>query len=54
MSSSKEENLPILKKSIGNFHPINQVKDSIIDFLCSLGFEIVEGPEVETEEFKEG
>ena len=32
-------------------HPINQMKDYIIDILVDIGFEIVIGPEIETEKF---
>ncbi len=51
MSSFKEIKPPKIEKSFGAFHPINNVKYSIINFLLSLGFEEVEGPEIETEEF---
>jgi phenylalanyl-tRNA synthetase alpha chain len=51
MSSKKDINPPIIKNSIGSFHPINQTKDFIMNFLLDIGFEIVNGPEVETEEF---
>ena len=42
---------PKLIKSSGALHPINQIKDHIQDFLVNIGFEIIHGPEVETEEF---
>ena len=51
MSSSKDITSPTLIKDIGSLHPINHMKDSIMDLLVSLGFEIVDGPEIETEEF---
>ena len=51
MSSSKDINLPQLEKDLGGLHPINHLKDSIMDFLVNLGFEIVNGPEIETEKF---
>ena len=51
MTSSKEINLPKKIVELGAHHPINQMKDSIMSFLCSLGFEIVDGPEIETEKF---
>jgi phenylalanyl-tRNA synthetase alpha chain len=35
----------------GTKHPINNMKDSIMSLLCTYGFEIVTGPEIETEEF---
>ena len=42
---------PQVKPSLGSIHPINQVKDFIKKFLIEIGFEIVEGPEIESEEF---
>ena len=35
----------------GSFHPINQTKDSIMSLLKSFGFEVAEGPEIESEKF---
>ena len=51
MSKSKDIILPEIHSSYGASHPINQIKESIMDYLCSLGFKIVEGPEIETEEY---
>jgi len=53
MSSSSDINPPSprINKTLGSLHPINQTKDYILDFLNNLGFEIIEGPEIETEEF---
>ncbi len=51
MSDTKDFGPPKILKSKGSIHPINQVKNSIIDFLNDLGFEIIDGPEIETEEF---
>ena len=42
---------PELIKDRGSLHPINHMKDSIMELLTSFGFEIVDGPEIETEEF---
>ena len=42
---------PELIKDRGSLHPINHMKDSIMNLLTSFGFEIVDGPEIETEEF---
>jgi phenylalanyl-tRNA synthetase alpha chain len=42
---------PKLLKDAGALHPINHMKDSIMDLLISFGFEIVNGPEIESEEF---
>ena len=51
MSSSKDIIHPELTKDSGSLHPINHMKDSIMDLLVSYGFEIAVGPEIETEEF---
>lgn len=49
-ASDKPLELPKISKEIGTHHPINIVKDEIEQFLSSLGFSIVLGPEIETEE----
>tara|TARA_B100001093_G_scaffold79575_1_gene70885 strand:- start:785 stop:1510 length:726 start_codon:yes stop_codon:yes gene_type:complete len=51
MSSNSDILPPKIVKDIGSVHPINNMKDSIMSLLVSFGFEIIEGPEVETEEF---
>ena len=51
MPDSKDISSPELVKEKGSYHPINQMKDSLENLLVSFGFEIVEGPEIETEEF---
>jgi phenylalanyl-tRNA synthetase alpha chain len=51
MSSNSDILPPKIDNDIGSVHPINNMKDSIMSLLVSFGFEIVEGPEVETEEF---
>ena len=51
MSSSKDITSPKLIKEIGVHHPINITKDSIMNLLLSFGFEVIEGPEIETEKF---
>ena len=51
MSSFNDINPPNLIKDLGAHHPINQMMDSIMNLLLSFGFEVVEGPEVETEKF---
>ena len=51
MPDSKDISSPELTKEKGSYHPINQMKDSLENLLVSFGFEIVEGPEIETEEF---
>ena len=51
MSDHKDTSPPKLIKDRGSLHPINHMKDTIMGLLCSFGFEIVDGPEIETEEF---
>ena len=51
MSSTKDISPPKIIKDKGAIHPINNMKDSIMSLLVSFGFEIVDGPEVETEKF---
>ena len=42
---------PLIKKAVGSLHPINQVKDYLLGMLADLGFQEVDGPEIESEEF---
>ena len=51
MPDSKDANSPNLIKELGAHHPINQTKDSIMNLLESIGFEVIDGPEIETEKF---
>ena len=51
MSEHKDISPPELIIDRGSLHPINNMKDSIMELLTSFGFEIVDGPEIETEEF---
>ena len=51
MSSNKDILPPELIKDRGSLHPINHMKDSIMTLLISFGFEIINGPEIETEKF---
>ena len=51
MSISKDILSPELIKDRGSLHPINHMKDSIMNLLTSFGFEAISGPEIETEEF---
>ena len=51
MSSNKDILPPEITKDTGAIHPINHMKDSIMSLLVSFGFEIIDGPEIETEEF---
>jgi phenylalanyl-tRNA synthetase alpha chain len=51
MSSNKDILPPKINKNRGAIHPINHMKDLIMNLLSSFGFEIIDGPEIETEEF---
>ena len=51
MPEHKDIPPPELIKDRGSIHPINHMKDSIMELLSSFGFEVVDGPEIETEEF---
>ena len=51
MPDHKDITPPKLTKDRGSLHPINHMKDSIMSLLVSYGFEIVDGPEIETEKF---
>jgi len=41
--------LPAVENAEGNLHPITLVKNEIIDIFAGMGFEIFEGPEIETD-----
>ena len=43
--------LPGRSNTCGTSHPITQVRDRIIDYFLRLGFDVVNGPEVETEHY---
>lgn len=43
--------LPGTKKKEGGLHPLNIVLNDLIDIFQSMGFDVVDGPEVETEHY---
>lgn len=43
--------MPGLADKFGSIHPINLVRNELIDVFVGMGFEIFEGPEIETDEF---
>ena len=51
MPDTKDSSSPELIFDLGSHHPINQMKDSIMNLLTSYGFEVISGPEIETEQF---
>ena len=42
---------PLIKEVEGSLHPINLVKEYLINMLVKMGFQEVSGPEIESEEF---
>ncbi len=51
MSKQTKIQPPEIIYEVGSIHPISNIKNFILEYLESLGFEIVEGPEVETEKY---
>ncbi|MDO5382807.1 MAG: phenylalanine--tRNA ligase subunit alpha [Eubacteriales bacterium] len=43
--------MPAKKAARGNLHPITQIKNELIDIFGSMGFEIYEGTEIETDHY---
>lgn len=43
--------LPAKEITKGNLHPLNTVLDDMIDIFQSMGFDVVDGPEVETDHY---
>jgi len=51
MSEKKDIIFSHSKSALGCIHPINNMKDHIMLLLEDLGFEIISGPEIESEEY---
>ncbi len=51
MSNHKDIKPPKIHVEYGSLHPINQTKNKIFTILESFGFEVIDGPEIESEEF---
>ena len=43
--------LPGRSTEMGAAHPVQQVLDDLVDLLCAFGFDLMDGPEVETEAY---
>ncbi len=43
--------MPAKKGTVGHLHPLNSVLNNMIDIFQSMGFDVVDGPEVETEHY---
>tara|TARA_B100001093_G_scaffold450294_1_gene457006 strand:- start:5479 stop:6204 length:726 start_codon:yes stop_codon:yes gene_type:complete len=51
MSSMDKIKSPSFDKEFGAYHPINQTKEFLLKILTEIGFQLVDGPEIESEEF---
>ena len=51
MSSFDNIKPPLIKHEDGSYHPINQVKNYLLQLLSDIGFNEVSGPEIESEKF---
>ena len=51
MSDIDNIEAPKVTSSLGTIHPINQTKNYLLKILSDIGFEEVDGPEIETEEY---
>ena len=51
MSSFDDIQSPEISTNLGSKHPINQMKDFLLDLLSDFGFQEIHGPEIESEEF---
>ena len=43
--------LPSKKKKLGSLHPLTIVREEIEDLFISMGYDVVDGPEVETDKY---
>ncbi len=43
--------MPAKRSSVGGLHPLNRVLDDMINIFQSMGFDVVDGPEVETDHY---
>ena len=51
MSQDPKNFLPTIKNNIGSIHPIREISNSLIEYFTNLGFDYIDGPEIESEEF---
>lgn len=49
LAETLDVTLPGEKRSVGGLHPLNAVLEDLIDIFRSMGFDVVDGPEVETD-----
>lgn len=50
-SESVDVTMPGKKEDLGSLHPINLVRNELIEAFAGMGFEIYEGPEIELDEY---
>lgn len=43
--------MPAKHREVGHLHPLNTVLDDMIDIFQSMGFDVVDGPEIETDHY---
>ena len=51
LSESVDITIPGKKDTLGSLHPINLVRNELIEAFAGMGFEIYEGPEIELDEY---
>lgn len=51
MSSFNEISAPKIAKKVGAYHPINQITYYLVNIMLEQGFTLIDGPEIESEEF---
>ena len=49
LSESVDVTLPAKTQNSGSLHPLNIVKNKIFNAFCGMGFEVFEGPEIDTD-----
>lgn len=49
LAETVDVTMPVLQPEKGTLHPLNIVKNELIDIFVSMGFDIAEGPEIETD-----
>ena len=50
-SEAIDVTMPSKKRKVGALHPLNKVLDDMLDIFVSMGFDVVDGPEVETDHY---
>jgi phenylalanyl-tRNA synthetase alpha chain len=50
-SEKLDVTMPAKKHTTGNLHPVTQVRNQLIDIFGSMGFEVFEGTEIETDHY---